>query len=651
MRALVSLVLVGFLGLLVPTKAPPAPAAEEPFDASVRHTLTFASAQLDRTVRELGATSYPSLTNADGTWQTVGSGDWRSGFLAGSLWRLYELTGNATWMNRATTSEAGVEGQKTNTSTHDVGFIIFNSFGNAFRLAGRDVDRQVVLQTAASLATRYSSKVKAIKSWDGPTSSDFRVIVDNMMNLEILFWASKHGGQAAWYDMAVNHALTTMTNHVRSDGSTYQVVNFDPATGLVKGKSTNQGYNTESTWSRGQAWAVYGFAMAYRETHDERFLQTARRVADYYVSHLPADHVPYWDFEGPGIPNEPRDSSAAAAASSGLLELAGLETDTTRATTYRKAARDALASLMSTTYLAEGTSSHAILLHGAQNKPKGSFNTGLVYGDYYFLEALLRYRSLVGRVTDTTGKAISGATVTFDGGSSRTRVSGDYTIAGIGAGEQSITAAAAGYQSTSKSTTLPGNGSARLDFELTPAAPSPTPPPAPTPTPPPGPTPTPPAGGLRFTPVADAQVKSSSASTNFGTATTIRVREDTASPPITYHSYLRFNVTGLTGTPSAVHLRLYVTDPSADGGKVYKTGTSWSETGITWSNAPAISGTAVGSAGGTPAVGQWEDITITPSAVGANGTYSFALKSASTDSAIYASREDSTHRPELIVTP
>ena len=417
-------------------------AADDPIDASIRHDATFGAAQLDTTARALTPTKYPSTTKSTGAWNTTGSSGWTSGFFPGSLWTMYELTGDPIWLNRATSWTAGLESRKTDTSTHDVGFVIFSSFGNGYRLTNNDAYRQVVLTAAASLATRYNAKVGCIRSWNG---GSFQVIIDNMMNLEILFWASKHGGQQAWYDMAVSHALRTMTNHVRADGSTYQIVDYDPATGAVKSKSTKQGAGKETTWSRGQAWAVHGFTTAYRETSDQRFLDTARRTADYFIDHLPADSVPYWDFQAPGIPNEPRDSSAAAIAASGLLELGRLETDATRSTRYVAAGRQILTSLSSAAYLAEGTSNQAILLHGTQNKPSGNYDTGLAFGDYYFLQALGRSRSVVGRVIDrATGSPVVGATVAFDAGSTKTRSTGDYTLAGIGAGSRTITGVRAG---------------------------------------------------------------------------------------------------------------------------------------------------------------------------------------------------------------
>jgi unsaturated chondroitin disaccharide hydrolase len=381
-----------WFGLAVVIGSAPASArADDPLLAAIDHDFAFAAEQLEAAVESIATNRYPSSTTPSGAWSTTDAAAWTSGFFPGSLWLLYDRTGDVTWKTAAESWLVALEGQKYDTSTHDVGFKIFPSFGNGQRLSGSEAYRQVVVTAAGSLATRYSPTVGAIRSWNGPTASDFRVIIDNMMNLEILFWGARNGGDPAWYSMAVNHALTTRLQHVRPDGSTYQVVNFDPATGQVKSKSTHQGYDDESTWSRGQAWAVYGFAMSYRETGDSRFLDTAHVVADYFVSHLPADSVPFWDFELPSTSGEPKDSSAAAIAAAGLLELAQLEPDPANSKGYLSAARAILASLSSPAYLAEGTNNAAILLHGTQNRPDGRYDTGLAYGDYYFLEALLRY--------------------------------------------------------------------------------------------------------------------------------------------------------------------------------------------------------------------------------------------------------------------
>ncbi|HJY83612.1 MAG TPA: discoidin domain-containing protein [Candidatus Binatia bacterium] len=385
---------------------PKAAAKEDPFDIQLQHGWQVSEHQLSQTVVTLAPTTYPFITNVAGTWETTGARKWTSGFFPGSLWFLYQQTANPLWKTKAQEWQAGIESQKTNTSTHDVGFMIFTSFGNSYRLSGNDADRQVILSAAHALATRFSPTVGCLKSWESDVS-DFKVIIDNMMNLELLFWAATHGGDHTWYDMAVSHALKTIENHVRADGSTYHLVNYNPTTGAVQSRGTVQGFADESTWSRGQAWALYGFTLTYRETGDTRFLQAARMTADYFISHLPSDSVPYWDFQAPGIPHEPRDSSAAAIAASGLLELSELERDAGRQHTYLNSARNILTALASSEYLAEGTTNHAILLHGTPNKPGGRFDLGLIYGDYYFLEALLRYRWIV-----PTSPALAIATVT-----------------------------------------------------------------------------------------------------------------------------------------------------------------------------------------------------------------------------------------------
>jgi unsaturated chondroitin disaccharide hydrolase len=213
-----------------------------------------------------------------------------------------------------------------------------------------------------------------------------------------------------------------MQEHVRPDGSTYHLVAYDPATGAAKRKATVQGYRDDSTWARGQAWALYGFTVAYRETGDERFLATARRTADYFVAHLPEDKVPYWDFQAPNIPAEPRDSSAAAIAASGLLELSRRETDGSRARGYLDVATAILRSLSSESYLAARTQSMAVLLHGTLHKPRGLFDTGLVFGDYYYLEALLRYRLVP---PTTPALPVAAATASDDASNAANTLDGD----------------------------------------------------------------------------------------------------------------------------------------------------------------------------------------------------------------------------------
>jgi len=367
--------------------------------------MTFAGSQLAETSRELAPNTYPFFTDSAGAWTTTGPRAWSSGFLAGSLWLQYRQTAGARWRKRAEAAQAGVESQKKRTSTSDLGFMLLDSVGQGYRLTGEDRYRRILLRAAASLATRYDPTVGCIRSWN--TTGDFRVIVDTMMNLELLFWAARHGGDPAWYHMAVSHALQTRKNSVRPDGSTYQVVDYDPTTGVVTGRGTHAGYDAESTWSRGQAWALYGFAIAFRETEDRRFLRTARQTADFYLAHLPADGVPYWDFNAPTIPSEPRDSSAAAIAASGLTLLAGLDPIRERRRAYRSAARAGIRSL-SSSFSAEGSGNDAVLLHGTYFEPGGNADTGLIWGDYFFEEALLRYRLIPSRAQKLPIRGVTG---------------------------------------------------------------------------------------------------------------------------------------------------------------------------------------------------------------------------------------------------
>jgi Viral BACON domain/Glycosyl Hydrolase Family 88 len=286
--------------------------------------------------------------------------------------------------------------------------MLFTSYGNGYRLTGDPGYRDVVLQAAHSLATRYNATVGATRSWNndpGNPSSYFKVIIDNMMNLNLLFWGAQNGGEAAWTGMAVNHALTTTRTHVRADGSTFQLVTFNANSGAVISQGTVQGYRNDSTWARGQAWAVHGFTQAYAYTSDARMLATARSAADYFAGHLPADNVPYYDFQAPAS-DRPRDSSAAAIGASGLLWLARLEPDGCRAQTYLDAAKRILTSLSAPPYLSQGTPGAAsILLHGTAQHQQGDVDTGLIYGDYYFLEALLRYRDIASGTTPLTAPA------------------------------------------------------------------------------------------------------------------------------------------------------------------------------------------------------------------------------------------------------
>ena len=379
------------IGIALFAALPPRPAVAQDLDSLVTHALQFAAQQLAATATSVNdPTRFPRSTLADGSWNVVDADEWTSGFFPGCLWQMYGWTSGTDFRTWAAAWTAGMEGEADDTNTHDVGFKILCSYGTGSRVMGDPTYPSVIQQGAQSLAARFNPVVGATRSWDRYT---FPVIIDNLMNLEILFWAARNGGDPAWYDMAVSHALRTRQDHVRADGSTYHMVDYDPTTGAILSRQTVQGHANSSTWARGQAWGVHGFTIAYRETRDARFLDTARRLADYFIDHLPADHVPYWDFNAPNIPNEPKDSSAGAIAASGLWELSTLETDPVRRVRYRDAAHAILASLCSPAYLAKGSNSRGILLHGVGHKPNGTeVDVSLIYGDYYFIEAMLRYK-------------------------------------------------------------------------------------------------------------------------------------------------------------------------------------------------------------------------------------------------------------------
>ena len=361
-------------------------------------SLDYAVQQYRASAKRLDpANGYPRVTGPDGEWETLPPHSWTSGFYPGVLWYLYEYTGDPELLALAQKWTAGLEGQSLDTRTHDVGFQIMCSFGNGYRLTSDEQYKPIILQAARSLATRYSPKVRAIKSWDfvRPEAPwQYPVIIDNMMNLELLLWASKNGGDEQFYDVAVQHALTTRQHHVRADGSTYHVADFDPKSGAFVRGLTWQGYADESAWARGQAWGLYGFTMAYRETTDERFLVTAQTLAAFFLDHLPKDHVPYWDFRAPHLPDEERDASAGAIAASGLLELSTLVPSKDGAH-YRDRAVAILKELGSDRYLTKGSSNSAVLFHSVGSRPQDSeVDVPIIYGDYYYVEALLRLRDL-----------------------------------------------------------------------------------------------------------------------------------------------------------------------------------------------------------------------------------------------------------------
>lgn len=327
----------------------------------------------------------------------VGVGDWTAGFFPGSLWYLYEATGDAKWRLAAADYTARTAPAKFDKSQHDLGFMLGAGYGNGYRLTGDPAYRDALLAGATTLVTRFNPRVGSIQSWDlwPNTTWAYPVIVDNLMNLELLTWAARAAVEPRYREVAVTHADTTLRNHFRPDGSSFHLVDYDPGTGKVRGKVTVQGHADSSSWARGQAWALYGYTMMYRETKKEDYLRQAHKIAAFFMQHprLPADKVPYWDFDDPAIPNAPRDSSAAAIVASSLLELATFAQGE-QARAYRAFAEAQLRSLASTAYLASGSDNGGFLLkHATGHKPAGKeIDVPLNYADYYFLEALLRLK-------------------------------------------------------------------------------------------------------------------------------------------------------------------------------------------------------------------------------------------------------------------
>ncbi|MDR0333807.1 MAG: glycoside hydrolase family 88 protein [Dysgonamonadaceae bacterium] len=338
----------------------------------------------------------PRSIENDGTFKMVASRDWTSGFFPGSLWYMYEYTGDKKWETEARRFTAPIEREKTNGTTHDMGFKIYCSFGNGFRLTNDQSYKDIMLESAYTLITRYNPNVRAIRSWDHNAHRwQYPVIIDNMMNLELLFWAFRETGDSTFYNIAVNHAETTMKNHFRPDFSTYHVVDFDRETGETVNRHTHQGYAHETMWARGQAWAIYGYTLTYRETKNPAFLQQAKNATKAFFSHpnLPEDLIPYWDFNAPDIPNEPRDASAAAITASALYEMSTY--DTINGAQYKQWADTIIENLTHHYRAEEGTMFGFLLLHSTGHKPNGyEIDVPLVYADYYFLEALLRKQKI-----------------------------------------------------------------------------------------------------------------------------------------------------------------------------------------------------------------------------------------------------------------
>jgi unsaturated chondroitin disaccharide hydrolase len=381
-------------------KLQPKPALLRLIDGNLRQAVN----QYKILMGHVPADRLPRSYNAgNGMLATSDAGWWTSGFYPGTLFYLYGFSQDTSLPGEAVRRLKLLDPEQYNKGTHDLGFMMYCSFGNALRLIhhgqlslpAAPYD-SVLINSARSLSTRFNPKVGCIRSWDSKPWQ-YPVIIDNMMNLELLFWATHESGDSSFYRIAVTHANTTLRNHFRPDYSSFHVVDYDTATGAVLARKTAQGFADSSAWARGQSWGLYGFTVMYRYTHDRMYLDQAVHIADFILNNpnLPADKVPYWDYNAPGMPRVLRDVSAAAIMASALIEL-GRYTAQDKGRTYLDAAEKILVSLSSATYHAVvGANGGFLLMHSVGNLPGHSeVDAPLTYADYYFVEAMLRYKNL-----------------------------------------------------------------------------------------------------------------------------------------------------------------------------------------------------------------------------------------------------------------
>lgn len=360
--------------------------AEEQFDLMLK--TAFAEERIPRTVSKEGNIHWAKT-----------SFDWTEGFFPGSLWYLYANTGNDKWKNAAAHFQAKFEDHKYRTDNHDLGFIFNTSFANGYEMTtGNEAYKNVMITAADSLITRFDSDVGCIKSWDtnkgwqSKRNWMFPVIIDNMMNLELLFKVSELTNDPKYKNIAITHANTTLKNHFRPDNSSYHVVDYNPDTGEVRNKETAQGYSNDSAWARGQAWGLYGYTVCYRYTSDIKYMEQAEKIASFIMQQKEKykEHVPYWDYNAANIPQEPKDVSAAAITASALIEL-----DQYSNTSYKTFIKGLLTEMSSEKYLAKtGENNFFLLKHAVGSIPHNNeINVPLNYADYYFIEAITRYKN------------------------------------------------------------------------------------------------------------------------------------------------------------------------------------------------------------------------------------------------------------------
>ncbi|MCK4733831.1 MAG: glycoside hydrolase family 88 protein [Methanophagales archaeon] len=338
--------------------------------------LGYAVKKVDQRIK---LNDFPHITE-NGKWTTTEDGYWTGGFWVGMLLLVYKITGDERYKAEAYNWAKRLENRK-NDKTFDLSFLFYPSFVLGYDITGDRYFRKVALEAAETLSTLFHEKASFV--YNKIDEKIGRTIIDAMPDLQLLWWAYEETGGERFYEVARTHSMRTVDEFIRDDYSTVHVIDFDLETGELQRKITVQGYSDDSCWSRGQAWAIYGFTLAYKHTRDELFLRTAEKLAEYFIKNLPEDYVPYWDFNDPK--KELRDSSAAAIASSGLLDLSALS--------GKKGFRDVAINILSSlcdNYLCE-EEKDGILKHGCFHKPeeKGA-DESLIWGDYYFIEAIMK---------------------------------------------------------------------------------------------------------------------------------------------------------------------------------------------------------------------------------------------------------------------
>lgn len=365
----------------------------------INNDINFSTRQYSLMLQQIGREGkvrIPKTIDKLGRMVYIPIDDWCSGFFPGSLCYLYQLTNDKSWLLQSKRFTEALDSIQYLTWHHDVGFMIGSSYLNIYRLSPNKAYKKAIIQTAKSLCTRFRKKAGVIQSWNVDRGWQSKrgwtcpVIIDNMMNLELLFEATRLSGDSTYWKVAVSHANKTLENQFRKDGSCYHVVDYDPNNGAVLHRQTAQGYADNSAWARGQAWAVYGYTVCYRYTHDRKYLDQAVKTLNFVMQNpnLPDDLIPYWDFDAPNIPNEPRDASSAACIASALYEMNNYLPDNG----YTSLADRIIRSLSSPEYRAPlGKNGYFLLMHSVGSIPHNNeIDVPLNYADYYFLEALTR---------------------------------------------------------------------------------------------------------------------------------------------------------------------------------------------------------------------------------------------------------------------